>query len=444
VLKKTLLFAVLIPVWVFGQHTIKGNISPNIGYKNAILYKILPTKLNYITHAAIDEKGSFNIALDSTVSSGMYKLVYAIPEEEYSFDIIYNAKEDIEFTYNSETGITYQKSIENKLIAAYTSSMSLVGQEIGKHFAEESTDSLALLSIFSKQKIVQSQFEDDAKETIALHFIKANKPYMPDDYEDYNTYVKNLQKHFFDSVDFNDKVLQSSNFLIERTLNYVFGIMSEDKDETANYITNIDEVHRVLKDTKPIIKSRILEVLWQQMADAGYDDVANHVADKYLIKIAKQLDNTELLNKMALFKSLSIGNKAPDFTLRVKENNEFVSKQISELNIADKYIVLFWSSTCDHCLDEIPQLQSYIKKLLKGTIKVIAIGLEDSAENWKKEAIKYPEFIHVLGLNKWKNKIATSYNVMATPTYFVLDKDKKIIAKPYDFEILEEYLSAGL
>ncbi|MEJ2112481.1 MAG: hypothetical protein P8X62_01825 [Flavobacteriaceae bacterium] len=206
-LKKGLAIVMLFPICVLSQHSIKGTITPNDGYKNAILYKITPTELNYTNHAPIDKAGAFKIQLDSTVASGMYKLVYAVPEEEYSFDIIYNAKEDIEFTYNSETGISYQKSIENKLIAAYTGSMSLVSQEIGKHFAEESTDSLALLSIFSKQKIVQSQFEEDAKETIALHFIKANKPYIPDDYEDYDTYVKNLQTHFFDSIDFNDKVM---------------------------------------------------------------------------------------------------------------------------------------------------------------------------------------------------------------------------------------------
>ncbi|MEJ2112480.1 MAG: TlpA disulfide reductase family protein [Flavobacteriaceae bacterium] len=195
-----------------------------------------------------------------------------------------------------------------------------------------------------------------------------------------------------------------------------------------------------MNNAKPKIKERILEVLWQQMADASYDDVANHIAEKYLIQIAKKSNNTELLNKMALFKSLSIGSNAPDFTLRVKENDVFVSKQLSQINIAEKYIILFWSSTCSHCLAEIPQLQAYIKNLEKGKLKVIAVGLEDDSENWKKQAINYPNFIHVLGLKKWDNEIGNDYNVVATPTYFLLDKDKKIIAKPYDFEELKVIL----
>jgi protein-disulfide isomerase len=46
-----------------------------------------------------------------------------------------------------------------------------------------------------------------------------------------------------------------------------------------------------------------------------------------------------------------------------------------------------------------------------------------------------------LGFGKWDNEIGNSYNVTSTPTYFVLDKDKKIMAKPYDFEALKKILN---
>ena len=435
--KRVFVILILIPISVFGQHTIKGSIFPNEGYKNAILYKITPTQLNYIVHASFDESGAFKIQLDSTVKSGMYKLVYAVPEEEYSFDIIYNAKEDIAFKYNSEVGITYQESIENKLISSYTNSMSFVNQELGEYFAQKNTDSLALVSIFSKQKIVQSQFENDAEGTIAQHFIKANKPYIPEDYEDYNTYVQNLEIHFFDIVDFNDEILQSSNFLIERTLNYVFGIKSKDIDEITTFKNNIDKVYVALNNAEPAIKEKILEVLWQQMVEINLDDVANYVGDNYLLDIAEESNNTELINKISLFKSLSIGAIAPDFSLDVKKTLE--SKKLSDLDLAHNYVILFWSSNCSHCLKEIPLLETYMNSIKKDNFHVVAIGLEDESEGWAKEILNYPDFTHVLGLGKWKNPIGNSYNVKATPTYYILDKDKKIISKPYDFEALKVF-----
>ena len=43
---------------------------------------------------------------------------------------------------------------------------------------------------------------------------------------------------------------------------------------------------------------------------------------------------------------------------------------------------------------------------------------------------KFVGWHHILGLKKWENPIARTYQIYATPTYIVLDKNKKIIAKP--------------
>ena len=430
----------LMPTLVVAQHTIKGSFSPAENYKWVVLYEVTPISSLFITNTEVNEKGEFEFLLDSTISQGMYKIVYALPQEENNFDIIYNAKEDVEFTFNQETGIEYQSSIENQLVSSYTNSMSFVSQSIGNFFQQQSSDTLALASIFKTQSETQSSFEDAAKGTIASHFIKANKPYIPEGFEDIKTYINNLKIHFFDNVDFNNEVLQSSNFLIERILNYVFGMYSETEDDTTNYIKNIDAVFFAMKDAKALVKKTLLEVLWQQMVDANFEDVANYISDSYLISIAKDLNDIELVDGLVLFKSLSIGNIAPDFTLEIDDQN-LKTKHLSNLNTAENYIIVFWSSTCSHCLKEIPQLHTYIKTLEKGKIQVVAIGLEYKSNRWENESSKYPEFIHVLGLGKWENEIGNSYNITATPAYFVLNKDKKIIAKPYDFETLMKFLN---
>ena len=45
---------------------------------------------------------------------------------------------------------------------------------------------------------------------------------------------------------------------------------------------------------------------------------------------------------------------------------------------------------------------------------------------------------------KWDNQIGNNYNVKSTPSYFILDKDKVIIKKPYDFEAFKDYFSKTL
>ncbi|ULC59852.1 TlpA family protein disulfide reductase [Flaviramulus sp. BrNp1-15] len=438
-MKRLLFLSLLLPSILFAQHTIKGVFSPPDDYNVALLYKVTPTVSKYIANTVIKEDGSFEIKLDTTATKGMYRLVYAIPQEDYNFDIIYNGKEDIELTFNSETGVKFTKSVENKLLSSYTNSMSMVTQSIGNYFRKQSKDTTALKAIFKTQKETQLSFEKAAKETIALQFIKANKPYIPSKIEDVNVYSHNLKKHYFDYVDFKNKTLQSSSFLQEKVLNYVFGMVSNPEDEIANYKKNIDVVCSKMKEAPKEIKRILLVDTWQQMADLGLEPVANHIAETYLMDIAVALNDQELLHTLMLYKDLSLGNQAPDFDLEIKEKGKLITKKLSKLDVAENYIIVFWSSTCSHCLDEVPQLQTYIQSKEKGLIKVVAVGLEDEPYRWKDLTYSFPEFIHVYGEGKWDNEIGDAYGVTSTPTYFILDKDKKIIEKPEDFETLKAF-----
>ncbi|GAA3632023.1 hypothetical protein GCM10022397_17090 [Flavivirga jejuensis] len=427
----------MLPSILIAQHAINGKFSPAKDYNIALLYKVTPTVSEYITNVEVEEDGSFQFKLDSTVTKGMYRIVYAVPQEDYNFDIIYNGKEDIDLTFNSETGVTFINSIENKLLASYTDSMSMVTQSIGNYFRQKSEDTLALNSIFKTQAETQSNFEAAAKNTIALSFIKANKPYIPKKIKDVSAYVDSLKVHYFDFVDFNSKTLQSSNFLEERMLNYVFGMSSNKEDDIENYKTNIDVFCSAMKNAPIKVKRILLVSLWQQIADLNFDSVANYIAETYLMDIAVSLNDQELLHGLILFKDLSIGSEAPDFSFETGKETKTGVKKLSELDTAEHYIIVFWSSTCSHCLDEVPQLRSYIQSKEKGAIQVVAVALEDNTLKWKDLIQSYPEFIHVYGAGKWDNEIGNDYGITATPTYFILDKNKRIISKPGDIEALK-------
>ncbi len=435
-LKRVIFLVFLLPSFLF-SHTIKGTFTKSENYKYALLYKILPLSTSYVGNAEINKDGTFMLELDSTATAGMYKIVYAIPKEEYNFDIIYNGREDIEFTFDAETGLTYQESVENKLVTGYTSSMSMISQSISNFFRQQSKDTSALMAIFKTQRETQQNFEEAAKGTIALVFIKANKPYIPETVEDVETYINNLETHFFDHVDFNNVTLQSSDFLVERMYNYVLGMGKDTPDIIANYKKNIDVFCLAMKDAPLTIKSSLLLQLWQSMADSDFEGVANYIADKYLIDIAKALNDQVLIDGLVQFKNTSKESKAPDFHLDAPKNQ----KKLSDLSGFEYYVLVFWSSTCSHCLNEIPQLESFEETLKAGELKVVAIGLEDDDKNWSDKIKEFPDFIHVLGLGKWDNEIGNMYDIKSTPTYFVLDKNKRIVAKPKDIESLKSFFN---
>ena len=428
-----------LPVLMLGQQTLKGKFLPPEEFDWVLVYKVSPTHSSYVGDARIDQQGNFEFVLDSSQSKGMYRLVYAVPQEEYNFDLIYDAQEDVEFTFHIDNGIEYQASAENKMMSSYTSSMSMISQSLGKYFREQGNDSTALTAIFDTQRQTQDEYERISKDMIAGHFVRANRPYIPDEYRDMNTYLKNIKAHYFDNVDFNDPILQSSNFLVEHTLNFVFGMVSKDELRSKGYEDNIDHVVEVMATATDETKKMLLHILWQQFSEANYEKTANYITDQYLLDLAESLEENELVEALTQFKNVSLGHTAPNFKIETQKDGKNLNSELHALEGKDQYVLVFWSSSCSHCLEELPKLQEFTSEMKNESLQVVAFGIEDDVYNWKNETLNYPDFIHVVGLGKWENPIGKAYNISSTPTYFILDKDKSIIAKPEDIEAVKAF-----
>lgn len=430
------IFLFFIPLSVFSQHTINGTFSPASDYTYAFLYRATPTGSDYVDRAQMDVEGRFTIPLDSSVTSGIYKIVYALPPEENNFDLIYNGKESISLTFSANEGLEFTDSKENKLWSSYTNSIDMVNRTISNYYTQESTDKKAFHDIFKTLKDTQLAFEEASQGTMAFQFIKANKPYIPESYEDLSTYSKNLKQNFFTHVDFSNPLLQSSDFLVDRVLAYIFGMTLNTANEA--YKADVDHIMKSIGDGNTELKTMLMEMVWSRFKNMNNTEVTNYISDKYLMELSKITDYQNLTDRLVAYKNNAIGQKAQNFDLTLTENGATTSTTLHDLNIAEKYLVIFWSSACGHCLEELPKVKTMLAS--KPNIKVIAIGLEDEAEGWQNAIGNYPDFIHVLGLGKWDNPISNAYDVGATPSYVLLDTYKTIIAKPYDFEALEKIL----
>jgi thioredoxin-related protein len=70
-------------------------------------------------------------------------------------------------------------------------------------------------------------------------------------------------------------------------------------------------------------------------------------------------------------------------------------------------------------------------------VEVIAIALETDEKSHATYTAQWEGWSHILGLGKWNNALARLYEVNSTPSYFLLDADKKIVAKPEFLEDLQ-------
>jgi len=439
--RKLLFLLAILPSVLFAQHTIKVTFTPAEELKFAFLYRVTAETSLFVANADVEKDGTFEIKLDKNTIPGTYRLVYAQPQDEFNFDFFVSNKEDIELKFDLEKGLTFDKSNENKLYSSYNRSMALVNKSIRNYYSKGKEDKRGYAKIFNILKDTQSEFEKASEGMIANHFIKACRPYIPNGLEDVSTFSKNIKSNYFSNIDFGNKALQDSNFLIKTTIDYVIGFIDQ-KDPNASYKENIDTVVKAIGNN-PKIKEILLEVLWNQFSVENNEVVANYIGSNYLLSIARANNDNELANNIIYFKNASVGNIGPDFNIEVKDKDDKIKvSKLSKLEGSNNYLIFFWSTTCSHCLEEIPVLKEFIKSQEKEDIQVVAIALDNDLYRWKDLTYQYPDFLHVFGEGKWDNPIGDQYNVTGTPSYFVLDKDKKIIAKPEDINDFKTYFEA--
>jgi thiol-disulfide isomerase/thioredoxin len=246
-------------------------------------------------------------------------------------------------------------------------------------------------------------------------------------------YKEGRTRHLLQTVRYDDSVLQKSGFLMEHSLRLI-------KASPLSYEKILDGIANNLKACKKEFQKVFMMRLWQRIQEANKVIEANYLAEKHLIPLAIQLGDRPLANELKTIVNTSIGAKAPNFFWTDEADQ---SRSLYDLKTAEHYILVFWSSTCPHCLKELPELQKAIEILPKGKYQVIAFGLEDDIYGWKNETYRLPEFLHVPGLGKWENETGNAYNVSQTPTYYVLDSEKVIMAKPEELADLLRVIQAN-
>ncbi|HXD79524.1 MAG TPA: thioredoxin-like domain-containing protein [Puia sp.] len=122
---------------------------------------------------------------------------------------------------------------------------------------------------------------------------------------------------------------------------------------------------------------------------------------------------------------------------------------------AEYTIVCFWDPTCSHCKEVVPRLDSMYKaRWASEGVRIYGVKVDGSREAWL-------QFIKDHNLSGWTHVYETKehaeatekagqpgfrqlYDVYQTPTLYLLDKDKRIIAKKLSFEQLDEVINLKL
>lgn len=133
-----------------------------------------------------------------------------------------------------------------------------------------------------------------------------------------------------------------------------------------------------------------------------------------------------------------IGHKALDLKLPTLEGG-----WVSLLETKAPYILLlFWEPNCGHCKKQVPEAKKEIyDRFSPYGLKVFAVMTHTDRKPWEEfvEKNELFDFINCWDPNRQSN-YWTIYNVFSTPVMYILDKDKKIIAKSLAIEQMVDLL----
>ena len=146
---------------------------------------------------------------------------------------------------------------------------------------------------------------------------------------------------------------------------------------------------------------------------------ASYLSNKILADSQCMLNN-KLANTMEKYRSLKVGNTAPDIQL----SNGKLS------DIKKPVLLVFGASWCPHCKDEAIELLKYYdawKTSKQVEVVYISIDTDEAAYKTAYQNAPWQQFCDYKG---WETQAAKDYFVNATPTYILLDKDLKILEHP--------------
>ena len=257
---------------------------------------------------------------------------------------------------------------------------------------------------------------------------------------DFEKQRKELIDNFFNEVDFTDLSLIPTNILTTKIIDFlsIQQVAGQTHDQQIMAIVlGIDNVLYRASISFEMYKF-IFKYLMEGFNVLGYEEIVDYMTR---IPYSEEIDCTEEqyneLLSIAEFNSRArIGSVAENISGKTIFNEEF-----SLYNIDNDYtIVYFWSYTCSHCRENIKDLKSFLDD--NPNFSLVAVSVKGELRKIKNivKKNKVKGFFYHDGL-EWNCPYVDDYAVTATPSFYLLDKDKKIVFKPFDFEEFVEFVN---
>ncbi len=251
------------------------------------------------------------------------------------------------------------------------------------------------------------------------------------------------REHYFDNLDLGDERLLRSPVYHSKLSFFLKNMLISIPDSLIPQLDKLVEKASVNKETFKYMVW-LLTNTYETSNIMGMDAVFVHLVKKYYTKEkAYWVDDATLFkiqDRARILEPILIGKKVKNLIL-----TDSLGVYQALYSVDAPYIILyFWDPDCGHCKKATPKVKAYYEKVRSKGVKVFAVCTEVEMEKWK-------SYIRENNLNwinvadpKLQNNFRQEFDIQTTPQIFILDKDKRIIAKKVDEENMEKILDKEL
>jgi thiol-disulfide isomerase/thioredoxin len=410
----------------------------------------------------LQDTAQVNIA-GQAVFSGQERLMpglyLVVMDDDRNFELIIDQNQTFSVSVDPDNFVetaAFVNSPDNEVFYDYIRFLGKKGKErqaLEDELSREGTspgrqsqirESLAEMDAEVHQK--QNQLISDNPDALLSLIIQAQRdpempdpPALPDGTPDRQKMYQIYKEHFFENLDFTDERILQTPVYHARLRVFFNNVLIQHPD---SIIAETDRVIDKSRANKEMFKYTIWFITNNAESSPmmGMDAVFVHMIETYYMTgEVDWLDEQRLeriISRAMEMKPLLLGEVAPN--IQVYDPG---GKPITLHDVESDYLVIyFWDSECSFCRQATPKLKEAYRNLRSESVKVFSVNTETDREKWLSVISDYDvDWIHVNDVQN-RSGFRDKYNIYAIPQFFILDKNKKILAKDIAAEHIEQFI----
>jgi peroxiredoxin len=429
--------------------TISINII-KINVQSALLASLSGEKVIPSDTIKSNGEGIFQFNLNTTKHhTGIYRLTF---DKNKWVDFV-NDGEDVSITTNPTNVLDSLKVVKSESNQLYYTFIKLNKQYKSKSdllqliLARYPKDDDYYTTSQNKLQQLQKEYLDFVNviaqknpNSFIARYIKSSQLPVVDGNISLEKQVSYLKSHSLDFVDFNDVGLINSDIFSNKSIEYLTYYRNPQLPKELlekEFMTAVDTILQKAK-VNPLVYKHVVEYLLDGFKKFGFDAIINYIIENYVIKddicIDQKLE-TALQRRMEQAKYFKIGDTVPNIVTK-----DLFGKEVNLYSItSENILIVFYASWCPHCQTLLPQISELYKNQEQKDVEVFAVSIDSNKSDWQKfiNANGW-KWVNVSDLKGWNSSAVKDYYIYATPTMFLVDKQRKIIKKPLSFDELLE------